>query len=334
MRLFRDTEQKKEFFCFVIIAVLACGLAYVLGGALFSVLVASVCLALLGVNRFFAKRRQKKIEELALQVSEVVHSKEKNSIAGEAEGELAALQAEVAKMALCLRDTQAQLMQEKLRLPNALADITHQIRGPLTTVNLLMSMLSATGLSEQRRIELLRKLAVVLKRIEQLILLQMKLTKLELNAVEFDLQKVSVQAILEKAAEPLSAALAGKNIELTLKGEGTLECDSGWTCEAATAILKNSLEHTPAGGHIQVTTLENDRYTEILVQDDGTGISQTDMPHIFERFYKGSSAGEGNFGLGLTLAQMIVSGQRGMLQVENNPVGGTIVTIRFYKGAV
>lgn len=334
MHWFHDADRKKEFFWFIIMMVLACGLAYLLGGVLFFALMAVVCLAFLGLDFFFAKRRKQKLDALAMQVHEVVQSKHKKIRADNAKGELEHLQIEIASMTEKLRDSQAELMQEKMRMPNVLADITHQLRGPLTTVNLLMSMLSATGLSDQRRIELLRKLAVVLKRIEQLIMWQMKLTKLELHAVEFEPQKVSLQTLLERAAEPISAAATNKQIELTVHGDGELECDLVWSSEAITSVLKNSVEHTPENGQIQVTMLENSHYAEILVEDTGTGISNRDMPHIFERFYKGAGAGESNLGIGLTMAQMAVQEQGGTLQVDNRPEGGVVVTIRFYKGAV
>lgn len=334
MRLFHDSDRKKEFFWFGTIMLLACGLAYLLGGVAVLILMVVVCLAFFGLDDFFAKRRKQRMDTLAEQIHEVLQSKNKKIRSDNAKGELENLQCEIAKMTENLRDTQAALMQEKLRMPNVLADITHQLRGPLTTVNLLMSMLSATGLSDQRRIELLRKLAVVLKRIEQLILWQMKLTKLELHAVEFEPQKISMQTFLERAAEPIMAAAASKNIELMIQGDGTLECDLAWSSEAITNVLKNSVEHTADNGQIQVTMLENDRYAEILVEDTGTGISANDMPHIFERFYKGAGAGESNLGIGLAMAQMTVQEQGGTIQVENRPEGGVVVTIRFFKGAV
>ena len=94
------------------------------------------------------------------------------------------------------------------------------------------------------------------------------------------------------------------------------------------------MEHTPTGGTISVDACENPLYSEIIVTDTGNGISKKDLPHIFERFYKGENSGEGSFGIGLALARMIVTGQGGTLKAENLPRGGAKFTMRIYKGTV
>lgn len=99
-------------------------------------------------------------------------------------------------------------------------------------------------------------------------------------------------------------------------------------------IVKNCMEHTPEGGKVEITALENPIYSEIVIEDNGTGIDKDDLPHIFERFYKGKNSSGNSFGVGLALARMIVTGQSGTIKAENRNDKGAKFTIRFYKGTV
>ena len=95
------------------------------------------------------------------------------------------------------------------------------------------------------------------------------------------------------------------------------------------------MEHTPEGGRITVSAEENAIFTEIIISDSGSGISEADLPHIFERFYKGTSdEDKGGFGIGLALARMIVREQNGTLKAENGENGGARFIMRFYKCTV
>ena len=94
------------------------------------------------------------------------------------------------------------------------------------------------------------------------------------------------------------------------------------------------MEHTKKGGKIQIEAEENALYTEIIIKDNGTGISKEDMPHIFERFYKGKDSDDKSFGIGLALSRMIITNQKGTIKVENQKPSGAMFTIRFYKGTV
>ena len=85
------------------------------------------------------------------------------------------------------------------------------------------------------------------------------------------------------------------------------------------------------GNHIGRTSMENLLFTEIIISDSGTGIAKEDLPHIFDRFYKSKTAGNKNFGIGLSLARMIITNQNGVIKAENNAMKGALFTIRFYK---
>ena len=106
--------------------------------------------------------------------------------------------------------------------------------------------------------------------------------------------------------------------------------DYSWSMEAILNILKNCMEHTPAGGSIHVSFSQNAIFTEIIIEDNGPGFDAEDLPHLFERFYKGKNASEQSVGIGLALARMIVTRQNGTLKAENRSEGGARFILKFY----
>ena len=94
------------------------------------------------------------------------------------------------------------------------------------------------------------------------------------------------------------------------------------------------MEHTPQDGRIEIDAAENALYSEIVIKDNGTGISPEDLPHIFDRFYKGKNSDSKSFGIGLALSRMIIAGQGGTVKAENRKPTGAMFSIRFYKGIV
>ena len=87
-----------------------------------------------------------------------------------------------------------------------------------------------------------------------------------------------------------------------------------------------------SGGTADVIVTED--YVDIVLADTGPGIDPEDLPHLFERFYRGKNADENSVGIGLALARQIVSAQNGTLQAANRPEGGASFTMRFYNGTV
>ena len=235
-------------------------------------------------------------------------------------------------MTVRLREQQSALMAEKNQLSDSLADISHQIRTPLTTATLLVQGLRKPGLQEKERLARTRELLGLLSRIDWLIVTLLKISKLDAGSIQFNSQKVSLDSLLRDAAEPLQIPIELRNQALTIKAEGTFYGDPQWTKEAVSNIIKNCMEHTPDGGRITVSGTDNALYTEVEIADSGSGIPKEDLPHIFERFYKGKNSDDGSFGIGLNLARMIVTSQNGTLKAENR--NGAFFTMRFMKSTV
>ena len=211
-----------------------------------------------------------------------------------------------------------------------LADISHQLRTPLTAMNLTAAMLREPGLSEQRRLELSRELQTLLSRTDWLVETLLKLSKLDAGTVELRREQVPVRELIDRAAAPLSIPLELRGLQLAVScSSESLTADPVWTAEAIGNLLKNSMEHTPSGGTITVTAEQTALYTAITVEDTGCGFDEADLPHLFERFYKGKNASESSYGIGLALARTIIAAQNGTIQAMNTGTGAKFL-IKFY----
>ena len=279
-------------------------------------------------------KRYKRLAKLADDIDRILHGENEVSFEEYSEGELGILQSEIYKMTVRLREQSNSLKKDKKYLADSLADISHQLRTPLTSINLLVSFLSEENISTERREGLIRELYELLSRVDRLITLLLKISKLDAGTVEFKREDMSLEKLTEKAVSPLLVPLEIRRQRLKITATGNFSGDITWTCEALSNIVKNCMEHTPEGGEIRITASENALYSEIIIEDNGEGISKKDLPHIFERFYKGENSGDKSFGIGLNLARMIITSQNGTVKAENGDEKGAVFTIRFYKGTV
>ena len=277
--------------------------------------------------------RYRRIAQTAGRIDRILHREEAILIEKMEEGELSILEDEINKMLVRLREQNLELQREKTYLSDSLTDLSHQLRTPLTSMNLLLSMLGEENLSGEKQFEYLGKLKRLSGRVEWLIDVLLKISRLEADAVVFKKQPCSVAALVERAVLPLGIPMELKELEFCVDiPEGlTVNCDPGWTGEAVANILKNCAEHTPHGGRLTVRGEQNALYTALVISDNGEGIAREDLPHLFERFYKGKNSGMESAGIGLALAERIVSRQNGMLRAGNGKNGGAEFVIRLYR---
>lgn len=333
-KLFRNKEVFIASLVYGGISLAAIVIAFI-WSVRFGIFTACLC-AVFGIAGFiFTYGRYRNIAGLSERIDRILHGENYLGEERNVEGELAILESEVHKMLIRLREQQNRLSSEKVYLADSLADISHQIRTPLTSINLIVSMLSEEGISESKRRELLLKLKKLLSRIDWLITALLKISKLDAGTIKFASETIPMRDFINKACMPLQVPVELHGQELIIKAEGNFSGDIKWTSEAVGNILKNCMEHTPEGGRLTVTAEENAIYTEIVIADSGCGIAEEDMPYIFDRFYKGSKDDDkGGFGIGLALARMIVREQNGTLKAENGDNGGARFIMRFNKCTV
>lgn len=333
MKLLRNPEVVKTLILFFLLSAAATAAAFV-WDARFGIFTLILCLIFLSIHLISIRKRYNRMSELAADINKILHGDNEISLENYSEGELAILHSEIYKMTVRLREQQQSLQEDKLYLADSIADISHQIRTPLTSINLLVQFLSEPGISEERRMKLIRELYELLSRIDWLITTLLKISKLDTGTVQFKQETVPIKDLIERACSPLLVPIELRRQTLSVDADGTFTGDVAWTCEALGNIVKNCMEHTPDGGRIDILAAENGLYTEIVISDTGRGIAKEDLPHIFERFYKGKDSDDKSFGIGLALARMIVSEQNGTVKAENKTEKGAKFTIRFYKGTV
>jgi len=250
------------------------------------------------------------------------------------EGDLSILKNEIYKMTRMLSEQQEGLQKDKEKLTDAISDISHQIKTPLTSMTVMADLLNDPNMETEKRQEFTYHIRRQLERMEWLVSSLLKLSKIDAGTTLFSKEKVDVEQLIKEAVAPMEIPVELKEIELEIeeKPEVTFIGDKNWTKEACINILKNAIEHTPHGGKVSISYEENTIFTEIRIKDTGKGIEKTELPHIFKRFYKGSHAADGSVGIGLAMAYSIVANQQGDIEVMSESGKGTTFLIKFYQG--
>jgi len=251
------------------------------------------------------------------------------------EGSFSLLKNDLYKVTIRLREQAELLQKDKTALSNLIADISHQIKTPLTSVGVLADLL-AEDPPEADRHTFVERLRLQLGRIQWLTGALLKLARLDAGTAAFKSEPVDVRLLIERALEPLQIPLEIKKQHLAIHGnEGaSFSGDLNWSAEALTNVVKNCIEHTPEGGSIEIRYDENALYTEIIVSDDGEGIASRDIPNIFNRFHRGENADEKGVGIGLALAKAVFTAQGGDISVRSERGTGTSFEIRVFRGVV
>ena len=332
MKDWKNPDLKRELLCYCLTALLCSALGLLISPAA-ALLGLGAALACGGLHWRFQHRRYNEIAALSRSIDRILHGQDQ-LLDDSAEGELAILRSEIRKMTVQLRDAADLLQQDKAALSQALADISHQLRTPLTSMNLTVSLLPGAS-EDAQRLRLTRELKRALERIDWLVETLLKLSKLDAGVVRFEPIQITAAELTEQAVRNLRIPMELREQQLLLAlANAALNVDPAWTAEALGNVLKNCVEHTPAGGTLTVAARQTPIFTEITVTDSGPGIDPADLPHLFERFYRGKDAGEHSIGIGLALARQIIAAQNGTIQATNSPDGGARFTLRFYVGTV
>lgn len=332
MSFFRNDEIKKQVIIYSILNLIAfLGALFI--NYIYSLYIVLVCLTVEFVSLYFTKKRYNDISELTYKIDKILHNNNYTNFDANKEGELAVLNSEIYKMTVRLREQAERLVKEKDYLKDYMADISHQIRTPMTSIKIMLSRLSKQDLTDKEQFELIKEINKLLSRIEWLITALLEVAQLESGIVELKKESISIAKVINRALEPLKIQAELKNVEIELKTEDSVKCkgDYYWQVEAISNILKNCIEHSENGGTIEVISKENPIYTEIVIKDDGNGICEEDLPHLFERFYKGKNRSNESIGIGLYLTKMIITKQNGVITVKNRESKGAEFNIKFYN---
>ncbi len=336
IRLLRNREIQVFLLAIFCITLLATAASYFFLSEIAAIVVLLTSVLLIATSLLFTRWRYREIEKLSRYLRKISSGDYSLDVRDNHEGELSILKSDIYKVTLMLSEHHALLQQDKIKLTNAISDISHQLKTPLTSMMVMADLLGDTKLDEEKRGEFTNNIRMQLERIEWLVSSLLKLSKIDAGTVSFKKEKIYVSELIERAIQPVLVPMDVKQQILKVNGDKEDSCigDFNWTAEAILNILKNCVEHTQDGGEISITFSENTLFTELIIADNGKGISKEDLPYIFKRFYKGKNACEDSVGIGLAMAHSIIKSQNGDIEVKSQLGKVTQFIIKFYKHVI
>ncbi len=230
------------------------------------------------------------------------------------EDELSILKNEIYKTTVMLKEVASNSTQDKINLKKSLEDISHQLKTPLTSILIVLdNLIDDENMDSNTRADFIRDIKKEVANINFLVQAILKLSKFDSNTISFIKEQKTLKQIVDESIKNVSTLCDLKNINIDVNGnsEASICCDFRWQVEAITNIIKNCVEHSPEGESVIIRYDQNSAYASIEIQDFGGGITNEDLPHIFERFYKGKNAKSESIGIGLALAKTIIENDNG-----------------------
>ncbi|MDO5133126.1 MAG: HAMP domain-containing sensor histidine kinase [Eubacteriales bacterium] len=322
--------------------------------------------ALITLFSHYTKQRYCALEKLNDYLTSVLAGQVVPEISDQEEGELSILKTNIYKTTTRLNYQKELLAGDKTRLEQAMADISHQLKTPLTSM-MMMNDLLMNEEDEDRRQTFLKTQSAQLDRMNWLIQTLLKIAKLDAGTIVLKQEEISAKELVTAAVKPFEIQMELNQIRLIINqskkdvplkvsqnrsemqpektrqgksgtgisgedpGSLRFRCDKNWTTEALQNIIKNCCEHMDRGGVLTIETEDTNIFSGISISDTGCGIAGEDLPHIFERFYRGKNSGSDSAGIGLALSKAIIEGQHGEILVDSEEGVGTRFRIRFYK---
>ena len=292
-----------------------------LGGVLLAELAAG------GLFFIYQKRRSRKLAELSDYMEEIVRGHYDLALADNTEDELSHLKNQLYKITLFLKE-------KKTALAESVADISHQLKTPLTSVSILLDNLNENEqMPPETRRRFLREVSRQIYSMNWMIVAMLKLSRLDAGMVALKKEPFSVNRMLTEAIDHLEifAELKGVKIRVCgMEAQVLRVGDLDWNREAVQNILKNAIEHSKKGETVTVTLSDNAVYTSVSIANPGAPITKEKIKKIFERYYSAANDGSSNIGIGLPLAKAILEKQNAYLSVESEN-GYNVFLIKYLK---
>lgn len=329
--MLRNKEFQKFSILFLLMAAVFAMVGFVIN--VYAGILSIISSAVFGIVFFmFTKSRYKSIAKISDEIDLVLHNDDHLYITESNEGELSILQSEIRKMTLRIREQNDALKKEKEHLADSLADIAHQLKTPLTSVNLILSLLENSN-DENELKKFKREAEELLLQMDWLITSLLKISRLDAGIVVFKSEEIDVNKLISTALRPFLISIELHNIDLQIHVEKgiVIHGDSGWLSEALQNIFKNCIESVGDNGRLQITCENNQLFTEIVIHDSGDGFKKEDLPYLFKRFYRGKNTDATGYGIGLALCRMIITRQGGTITAKNHMQGGAVFSIHFPK---
>ena len=286
---------------------------------------------------FFAlyyRKKEKKIGELRQYLDNILNGIYGLRLEENGEDELSRLSNELYKVTVRLREASENSKAESKNLAAALADISHQLKTPLTSIRIMLDNIEDDpDMDSETRNDFLRLIGRQTDLISGLVITLLNIAKFDAGTIKLRREETDMVSLLRETGDDLAPLLEAGNVSLTISGNKTavICADKKWQKQAVTNIIKNCIEHSPENSEIGVSIDDNPIFLKITIEDHGEGIDKKDLPHIFDRFYKAEGASENSVGIGLSLARTIIEKENGQIYCESEKGRGSRFVIRYMK---
>ena len=279
-------------------------------------------------------KNDNEIDKIIKCIEDINHKNYELKLDDISEDKLSILKQEIYKTTIMLKENAENSIKDKLDLKNSLQDISHQLKTPLTSINIMLdNIIDDPDMDISVRQNFIRNIKREITNISFLVQSILKLSKFESNTISFVRNKTKVKKIIEEVLKNVSnlCDLKDINIEVNNMCKKDINCDLKWQVEAITNILKNAVEYSNHGGKVLIECEDNNIYTQIKIIDYGKGMDKEDIQNIFKRFYKGKNSGKDSIGIGLSLSKAIIEEDNGRVSVDSKKNKGTIFTIKYFN---
>jgi signal transduction histidine kinase len=278
------------------------------------------------------KKRDNDLHELIEYIKNINNGYYGLEINSNEEGILSKLKNELYKITINLKETAEYSQKKEKNLSVSLADITHQIKTPLTSISILLDNIKDNPkMDNKTKKEFINEISKQTENIKYLSVNLLKLSKFDAGVINFINKKIFVYNLFMDVINNLEVLIETKNVIINLNLDKSIyfEGDFSWEKEAYINIIKNSVEAVSENGIININSEMNSLFTKIIIEDNGKGMDEEDQKHIFERFYKGKNSSKDSYGIGLNLAKNIIEKDNGYITVDSIINKGTKFIIKY-----
>lgn len=286
------------------------------------------------VALIYTNKRDKSLRSINKYLDKVNNGNYELKIEDNGEDEISRLRNELYKTTILLRESAENSEKEKTNLSNSLADISHQLKTPLTSIRIMLDNIEENpNMDEKTRNEFIEEISRQIDWISSLVISLLKLAKFDAGAIVMQDTQINVKKLIDNVINNLAIMIDIKNIKIEEKidEDVILRADYNWQLEALTNIIKNCIEHSKEDSKIKIEVENNSIFVKIKITDEGEGIAKEDLSHIFERFYKSKQVSENSIGIGLSLAKTIIEKENGYIKVDSELGKGTTFEIKYLK---
>lgn len=299
-----------------------------------AVLIGIFGIASLSIFMRYVLIQEKELKEINEYIKEVNNKNYSLKIEDNKDGELSRLRNELYKTTVILREAAENSEEEKEKLSIAIADISHQLKTPLTSIRIMLDNISDNpDMPQEIREDFIQDISKQVEHMSSLVISLLKIAKFDAGTIKMENEEIDAKKLIDSVINNLAILIEIKEIEVITKidEKAIFIADYKWQQEALTNILKNAIEHSQPKSNIYIIVENTSIFLKIKIKDEGQGIEQKDLKHIFERFYRAKNCNEDSIGIGLSLAKTIIEQNNGYIKATSEVGKGTLFEIKYIK---